>query len=553
MTAYDPTIHKTLVEASSVTKKVAPTTKLVRDVEALTSGQKTEVLSDLGAAPIASPAFTGTPTAPTASAGTNTTQVATTAFVRGEVTNLINAAPGALDTLDELAAALGDDANFAATVTSALAGKQAASATLTTLSSATAAGLALMDDADAAAQRTTLGLGTAATADSNSFALRTGTSRIDIDTGLSPAIDGASWGSGVGLRIGANLSASGTATAGSANEFGLVIHTRVPDTAASAHYEKAAALFIAESADASSYPGVELDVVGLDARGYIGATNTAGRAWGVYGEARIVSGGDGLLNAAEFFVYNDGSAQTAADQTNSKYAVHCVAVGSYTSTAAIHMSQAGSSTFHHGIYIRPAAIASGGYFIKAPDLFEVLKTGAVGIKTAASGSYGLSVADGSLIRTDDANNSGVTYPLRVSHTTSATPATNIGVGMEFEAETSAGNNEVIGSLTFIAADVTSGTEAAYATLNIFNGGAPYQIGVFAPGIASFAGEVRAGLDVSGASGHTTLTNTSNLTANSTGVGSIKMKGGTSRDSDGFIKIYIGTTAYYVPVFSAITG
>jgi hypothetical protein len=67
-----------------------------------------------------SPAFTGVPTAPTASAGTNTTQLATTQYVRTEVANLVNSAPGALDTLDELAAALGDDASFASTVTTSI-------------------------------------------------------------------------------------------------------------------------------------------------------------------------------------------------------------------------------------------------------------------------------------------------------------------------------------------------------------------------------------------------------------------------------------------------
>ena len=72
---------------------------------------------------IASPALTGTPTAPTATAGTNTTQIATTAFVTGAVNDLIASAPGALNTLDELAAALGDDANFASTVTTSLAAK----------------------------------------------------------------------------------------------------------------------------------------------------------------------------------------------------------------------------------------------------------------------------------------------------------------------------------------------------------------------------------------------------------------------------------------------
>lgn len=74
-------------------------------------------------APLASPTFTGTPAAPTASAGTNTTQVATTAFVQTAVEGVVDSAPGALDTLNELAAALGDDANFSTTVTNSIAEK----------------------------------------------------------------------------------------------------------------------------------------------------------------------------------------------------------------------------------------------------------------------------------------------------------------------------------------------------------------------------------------------------------------------------------------------
>ena len=70
-----------------------------------------------------SPALTGTPIAPTAGRGTNNDQIATTAFVAQAIVALVNSAPGALDTLQELAAALGNDANFAATVTNALAGK----------------------------------------------------------------------------------------------------------------------------------------------------------------------------------------------------------------------------------------------------------------------------------------------------------------------------------------------------------------------------------------------------------------------------------------------
>lgn len=71
----------------------------------------------------ASPALTGTPTAPTAAAGTNTTQLANTAFVQAAIAALIASSPAALDTLNELAAALGDDPNFATTMTNALAAK----------------------------------------------------------------------------------------------------------------------------------------------------------------------------------------------------------------------------------------------------------------------------------------------------------------------------------------------------------------------------------------------------------------------------------------------
>ena len=67
-------------------------------------------------APIASPTLTGTPKAPTASVGTNNTQIATTGFVQTAISNLVDSAPETLNTLNELSAALGDDPNFATTV-----------------------------------------------------------------------------------------------------------------------------------------------------------------------------------------------------------------------------------------------------------------------------------------------------------------------------------------------------------------------------------------------------------------------------------------------------
>ena len=92
-------------------------------------------------APLANPVLTGTPQAPTPAAGTNTQQLATTAFVQAAVTRLINSSPAALDTLKELADALGNDANFATTMTNALAGKQPKDTTLTNISGKDVPGL----------------------------------------------------------------------------------------------------------------------------------------------------------------------------------------------------------------------------------------------------------------------------------------------------------------------------------------------------------------------------------------------------------------------------
>lgn len=84
-----------------------------------------------------SPVFTGTPAAPTAAENDSSQQIANTEFVMRAITSLIDSSPEALNTLNELAQALGNDPNFATTVTNALAGKQPLNALLTAWSNLT--------------------------------------------------------------------------------------------------------------------------------------------------------------------------------------------------------------------------------------------------------------------------------------------------------------------------------------------------------------------------------------------------------------------------------
>ena len=129
------TTKKGIVQLSSATnstsESLAATPKAVKAVMGETNKK----------APLNSPALTGTPTTPTARQGTNNTQIASTAYVMAAIAALVDSSPDALNTLNELAAALGNDPNFATTMTNALAGKQPKDATLTAL-----AGLATAAD-----------------------------------------------------------------------------------------------------------------------------------------------------------------------------------------------------------------------------------------------------------------------------------------------------------------------------------------------------------------------------------------------------------------------
>ena len=133
--ADDAVTSAKILDSAVTSAKIAANTIVNSDINseaAIDQSKISGLTSDLSAklaaatasstyAPLVSAALTGTPTAPTANTATNTTQIATTEFVQQEIAILTTAAPALLNTLDELAAALGDDANFAATTANTIA------------------------------------------------------------------------------------------------------------------------------------------------------------------------------------------------------------------------------------------------------------------------------------------------------------------------------------------------------------------------------------------------------------------------------------------------
>ena len=130
------------------------------------------VTNESKATMFSSPAFTGSPTAPTQTGTDDSTKIATTAFVQDRIDTIIGNAGSTLDTLGELSASLSDDQDALTSLTTTVGTKLAKSSNLSDLTNASTA-------------RTNLGLGTAATTNSTAYA--TAAQGTTADSAVQPA------------------------------------------------------------------------------------------------------------------------------------------------------------------------------------------------------------------------------------------------------------------------------------------------------------------------------------------------------------------------------
>ena len=166
-TSAQGTKADTALQSVSESDVVAHQTALAiaeSQVTGLTAALAAKVDTSALAAVATSGAYSDLSGAPTnISTFTNDSSYATTTDVSTAINNLVGSAPGTLDTLAEIATAINDDAAVYDTLNAAITNKLASSAVSTF-------GLTLVDDADAATARTTLGLGTAATTAASDYA-----------------------------------------------------------------------------------------------------------------------------------------------------------------------------------------------------------------------------------------------------------------------------------------------------------------------------------------------------------------------------------------------
>ena len=274
-------------------------------------------------AQLASPALTGTPTAPTAAAGTNTTQLATTAFVSTAVANVVDAAPGALDTLNELAAALGDDANFSTTVTNSIATKLPLAGGQMT-GNITFSSTQTVDGRDLSVDGAKLdGIEAGATADQTASEILTAIKTVDgSGSGLdADTVDGLN--SSSFLRSDASDTATGFITFQNSNDYQIALNGNSTAWAGISFTDSGGSDVMwfngangtfALGGGGSNVAGKKLHV---DGGLSVGATSdgTSTPTNGIYSQGDISVGGNTVLNAGNYTSYSPSLTGSGASGT----------------------------------------------------------------------------------------------------------------------------------------------------------------------------------------------------------------------------------------------
>ena len=438
------------------------------------------------------------------------------------------------------------------------------------LATFTAAGRALVDDADAAAQRTTLGLGTMAVETASNYlttaAAAAAYQPLDADlttwAGLTPsanaqslvtAADYSAMRTLLGLVIGTNVQAY---DADLTTWAGITPSANVQSLVSAADYSAIRTLLgLVIGTNVQAYDAELAALAGLtsaaDKLPYFTGSGTAAVADFTAAGRALVDDADataqratlGLVIGTNVQAYDAELAAlagltSAADKLPYFTGSGTAAVADFTAAGRALVDDADASAQRTTLGLGTAATVNTGTSGATIPLLNVQNTWSANqLVTKASANTSIQATSGDATAYISAV-SGSAATQRWSHYTGSGNSDRWLFGKDSTAES--GSN--------VGSDF-----ACYA----YDDSGAFLHLVFtvqrSTGCFRFGKEIRVGGDVGGQASHTSFTNTSNVAANSTGVGTILFKGTTSRNSTGFIKIYIGTTAYYVPVFDAITG
>ncbi len=333
--------------------------------------------TDTSRAALASPSFTGTPTAPTPATTDNSTTLATTAFVKAQGYTT------AASTVTSVAGQTGAVTDLSAGTVKASGGSTARSlsARATDVQTAVDFGADTTGASDSLHALQTLATGMAS--NGGTIAFTPGVYQISAawyiqDNTLIEVDGGATFPNASNV----NADADGTVlkyqqarkswlgvTSTDANAFTTFTSLVVSGTSGSTNYEKAAGYDAVLSYDASSYtvgasydtPIYTKDVVGRQMSAIVNGT-TLGRAWGTVAGATALSGADGLLIGAEIDVIAQVS-QGEHSRKNSKTGVMAVSMGAGQPTTAF-LTAATSAAWFDGYTVLKNTVSRYAFVVR---------------------------------------------------------------------------------------------------------------------------------------------------------------------------------------------